>query len=241
MRLPRIALCLLLAASGCVEARTRGPNADVRPELPRTLEHLGGGLALFAATVVAGGGVRASAKDPRPVVVDVSREFEKQNAAPGRVKLGKQTVTWTGFEAPRNQEEQDFESPVNGTRIIAFGDPSSGSLKVYGNMVFADTEANRANASLGRAPREDPWIQGPLFVASLGLAFIAIFVPWFNVKLGVSALAVSVALWMAYEMTIPRQVDIRVDLVFLFPVLIAAAISITAAGITSGRRRSPGE
>jgi hypothetical protein len=39
----------------------------------------------------------------------------------------------------------------NGTRIIAFGDAGP-PLVVYANYVFADTEANRANVTLGGPP-----------------------------------------------------------------------------------------
>lgn len=235
MRTPQIALCLALAAS-CLAQAADTANAAVQRDLPRTHPQLGGGLALFAATVVEGGGVKASARDPRPVVLDVSREFEKQHVAPGRVKLGRQAVTWAAFEAPLGRDARDFESPTNGTRIIAFADPSGGTLKVYGELVFVDTEANRSNASLGRAAREEPWFQAPLFFASLGLAFLAVFLAWYEVKYGVIALAASVALWIGYEATIPTQVNIRVDLVLLFPVMLAAAISAAAAGIRSSRR-----
>ena len=110
---------------------------------------------------------------------------------------------------------------------------------VYANYVFADTEANRANVALGRAAPESAALQAPLFFATM-LAFMAIFLPWFSVTFGATAFAVTIALYIAYESTIPRQMDIRVDLLPLFAVMGAAAISLLAAIVTTkfARRRS---
>ena len=75
MRVTRIVLCLLVA-TGCAEEQSDYPA--VRDELSRTHEQLGGGLALFAATVVEGGGVKGSDSKPQQVVLDVSKSFPRQ-------------------------------------------------------------------------------------------------------------------------------------------------------------------
>lgn len=228
MRVMPILLCALLLAAGCVfENEPRGPNANVQRELSPTNKQFGGAGILFAATVVEGGGVRGSRKREPLVVIDVSHEFDKQWMPPGRIALGKQTVTWiTGYV----DEVREFETPMNGTRIIAFADAleSQGRIAVFSNLVYADTEANRAVASAGRPPHRDSWFVLPFFLASLGVAFAAVFLAWFRVKFGVIALAVSIAFWLAYEAITPSFM-IRVDLLILFPFLFAAIFSIAAA------------
>ncbi|PYR65418.1 MAG: hypothetical protein DMF88_19965, partial [Acidobacteria bacterium] len=99
---------------------------------------------------------------------------------------------------------------------------------------------NRANVALGRAAPESAALQAPLFFATMLAAFMAIFLPWFSVTFGATAFAVTIALYIAYESTIPRQMDIRVDLLPLFAVMGAAAISLLAAIVTRkfARRRS---
>ena len=154
----------------------------------------------------------------------------------GRIRLGRQRARFLVLAASREDEGRGFETPPNGTRIIAFGDAGP-PLVVYANYVFADTEANRANVALGRAAPESAAWQGPLFFASMLAAFIAIFLPWFSVTFGATALALGIALYIAYENTIPRQVDIRVDLLPLFAVMLAAAISLLTAIATRKRAR----
>lgn len=193
---------------------------------------------LFAATIVEGGGHRASAKDAPVVVIDVSQELGGQHVAPGRMPLGKQSATWTILAASSRDELQEFETPMNGTRILAFATHSSGRLMVLADHVYMDTDANRAVAAAGRAVRGAPWFQLPLFLAAIAIAFAAAFLAWFRVRYGVIALGVSVASWLAYETTISRQTNIRVDLVILFPFLIAAAISIIAAAAYEWRTPS---
>jgi hypothetical protein len=229
MRMMWAALCLLLATAGCVrdEPRRLG-NGGVQNELPRTNKQLGGGLPLFAATVVEGGGVRGSNNRVPEVVLDIHEELGKQLIPPGRIMLGQQHARFVFLAASQDEEARGFETPPNGTRIIAFGDAGP-PLVVYANYVFADTEANRANVTLGRAEPESTAWQEPLFFASLGVAFIAIFLPWVSVTLGATAFALSIALSIGYESTIPRQTDIRVDLLLLVPVMLAAAISLLAA------------
>lgn len=234
MRVMPIMLCLLLAA-GCDEERS-GPNADMRSELSRTNEQLGGLTVLFAATVVEGGGVKGNNKNPPQVVLDVSKEFPGQHVATGRLKLGKQNATFRIIASSQFEADRDFEVPLNGTRIIAFGWTGApgklegGPLTVYANDVFADTEANHANATLGRAPRKDPWFQLPFFFASVAFAFAAIFAVWFRVKYGMIALAVSIAFWLGYEVTVP-SFSIRIDLLILFPFMLAAFISAMIAAV----------
>jgi hypothetical protein len=89
--------------------------------------------------------------------------------------------------------------------------------------------------ALGRAPPQSAPSQTPLFFGSLAVAFIAIFLPWFSVTGGAAAVAVSIALFIGYENTIPSQVDIRVDLLFLVPLMVAAAISLVVAVMTRTR------
>jgi hypothetical protein len=214
-------------------------TAGVQDELSRTNPQLGGGLPLFAATVLEGGGVRGSNNNVPEVMLDVREEFGKQQIPPGRITLGQQRARFLFLAASREDEGRGFETPPNGTRIIAFGNPGP-PLVVYANYVFADSDANRANVTLGRAAPESAAWQAPLFFASLLLAFIAIFLPWFSVTIGATALALSIALYIAYETTIPRQVDIRVDLLPLAAVMLAATISLLAAIATRkpARRRS---
>lgn len=232
--MPRFTLCLVLLVvlAACEDRRARVANADVQKEFSPSQGPLGGNLRLIAATIVEGGGRRGSAKDPPSVVIDVSPEFA------GGALPGKQSVTWTALGGSRYDEQWEFETPINGTRIIAFATDSPGGLKVLANHVYVDTEANRAAASKGGAPsyREPPF-QLPLFIASLGIAFAAAFLAWFRVKYGVIALGVSVALWLGYETTISRQTNIRVDLVILWPFMIAALISILAAASYERRAR----
>jgi len=230
MRMMRIVLCLLLAA-GCSSERTRGPNADVQKEFSPGQGPLGGHSRLIAAAVVEGGGHRGSAKDPPSVVIDVSPEFAG-GAVPGR-----QTVTWTALRRSGYDEQWEFETPMNGTRIIAFAIDAPGGLEVLANHVYADTEANRAAASKGGAAHRGSWLQLPLFIASVGIAFAAAFLAWFRVKYGVIALGVSIASWLGYETTISTQTNIRVDLVILFPFLIAAVVSVIAAAAYESRTR----
>ena len=233
MRMMWTALCLFLATAGCVRDEPSGlGNGGVQNELPRTNTQLGGGLPLFAATVVEGGGVRGTNNKVPDVVLDIHEEFGKQLIPPGRIMLGRQVARFV-FLAASQEEARSFETPPNGTRIIAFGDAGP-PLVVYANYVFADTEANRANVTLGRAEPESTAWQGPLFFASLGVAFIAIFLPWVSRTLGAAAFALSIALSIGYENTVPRQTDIRVDLLLLVPVMLAAAISLVAA-MTKGK------
>jgi hypothetical protein len=232
MPLMRIVLGLLLLA-GCAGARAG--NADVRRELPRTHEQLGGLMVLFAATVVEGGGVGGNNRNPPRVVLEVAEEFPKQHLAPGRVKPGRQAATFRIIASSKFEEERDFETPLNGTHIIAFGNAGDGPLVVYANHVFADTQENRANAMAGRGPAASAPLQGPLFFASLGIAFAAIFLAWFRVAFGAIALAASVALWLGYEAMLPKSVDIRVDLLVLFPMMLAAAVSLAFAARDAAR------
>jgi hypothetical protein len=232
--MPRIGLCLVLLVvlAACDDRRLRVANADVQKEFSPSQGPLGGGLRLIAATVVEGGGRRGSAKDPPSVVIDISPEFA------GGALPGKQSVTWTAPGGSRHDEQWEFETPTNGTRIIAFATDSPSGLRVLANHVYADTELNRAAASKGAVPsyREPPF-QLPLFIASLGIAFAAAFLAWFRVKYGVIALGVSIALWLGYETTISTQTNIRVDLVILWPFMLAALISIICATAYGDRRK----
>ena len=80
MRMTWPALCLLLATTACMpEEPTRLPSGGVQNELPRTNPQLGGGLPLFAATVVEGGGVRGSNTRIPDVMLDVREEFGNQH------------------------------------------------------------------------------------------------------------------------------------------------------------------
>ena len=242
MRTMCTAACLLLATAGCMREEPSSPRGGVQTELPRTNTQLGGGLPLFAATVVEGGGVRGSNRSNRSVpevLLDVREQFGQQHVPPGRITLGQQRARFVFLAASREDEARGFNTPPNGTRIIAFG--SAGPpLVVYANYVFADTDANRANVTLGRAAPESAAWQAPLFFASLFLAFIAIFLPWVSVRFGGTALALSIVSWLAYESTIPRQVNIRVDLLPLLAVMLTATISLLSAMATRkpARRRS---
>ncbi len=232
-RVTRIVVCLVLA-TGCAEETSDYP--DVRQELPNTHRQLGGGMALFAATVVDGGGAKGKSGNPPHVVLDVSKEFSGQFVAPGRVKLGRQDVTFRIISSSQSEENRGFRVPANGTRIIAFGDATGSALVVYANHVFADTEANQAAIMGGRAPAASLAFQFPLFLGVLGFAFAAIFLAWFRVKYGVIALAVSIALWVGYESTIPIQ-TIRIDLLIIAPLVLAATISVGVAAARGDRGR----
>jgi hypothetical protein len=133
----------------------------------------------------------------------------------------------------QREEERDFQIPANGMRIIAFGDPARSPLVVYADHVFADTGTNRAAATLGRGPAAGQASETPLFLGALGFAFAAIFLAWSRVTFGLVALAVSIALWLGYETTVSSQA-IRVDLVILVPLVVAAAISIGIAAARGG-------
>jgi hypothetical protein len=225
MRIAWITLWLLLAAGHGAPAEAA--NADVQARLPNNHEQRGGLMALFAATVVEGGG--GSRKSPI-AVVDVSEEFPGQYIAPGRIKPGRQEAVFRIIASSQLEAERSFETPMNATRIIAFGDPGP-PLVIYANHMYADTETNRAALSMGRMPPPSAAWSVPLFFASLGLAVIGVFVPWLSLRFGVLSLAAAVVLWIAYEATIPRQVNIRVDLLLLLPVMLAAAISLVAAAV----------
>lgn len=232
----RLVLFLFLMA-GCAEARPGPGNADVQRELLRSHEQLGGGMVLFAARVVEGGGVAGNNKNPPQVVLEVGEEFPKQYLPPGRVKLGKQGATFRILGHSLVEEERDFETPLNGTHFIAFGSGGDGPLVVYANFVFADTQENRASAMAGRKPAASEPLQGPLFLTSVGIAFAAIFLAWFRVAFGAIALAASLALWLGYEAILPKNVNIRVDLLLLFPVLLAAVISLVFAARDASRSK----
>jgi hypothetical protein len=237
MGIMRIVLCLLLA-TGCGCDRGRGPNADVQSELSSYDSGFGRGLMLFAATVMEGGGQRGSTKDPPLVVVDITHAFE-QGRTPGQLTLGTQPVIWTVRGKTRFDEQWEFETPVNGTRIIAFATDSPGRIKVFADHVFADTGANRAvasafNQSHWRMP-VDVWIAGTLFLASLAFAFVASIVAWFRVKYGLIALAVGLALWFALEVITPSEM-LRFDLLLLLPLQFAAVFSV---GLADGKRKRP--
>src|SRR5205085_4863729 len=149
MRMTWPALCLLLATTACMpEEPTRLPSGGVQNELPRTNPQLGGGLPLFAATVVEGGGVRGSNTRIPDVMLDVREEFGNQHFPPGSITLGQQRARFLILAASSEDEGRGFATPPNGTRIIAFGNAGP-PLVVYANYVFADTEANRANVALG--------------------------------------------------------------------------------------------
>ena len=232
LRATGIAFCLLLAA-GC--ARDLPPrNSAMQPQLPRSHRQLAGGMALFAATVVEGGGVRTANRKQPQVVVDVSREFPGQLRPPGRVKLGQQTAAFQIIGSTERESEADFEIPPNGTRIIAFGEPGGKGLVVYANLVFADTDANQAAVLAGRGPAAGAAYEGPLFLGALGFAFAAIFVGWLRVRYGVIALAVSIGCWLGYETTVSSQA-IRVDLLILLPLVAAATISVGVAAARGGK------
>jgi len=80
-------------------------------------------------------------------------------------------------------------------------------------------------------------IQLALFLASLALAFAAVFLAWFRVKFGVIAIGLSIACWLGYESTIPAHVNIRVDLIILLPFLLAAIISTAVAASDEDKAR----
>jgi hypothetical protein len=240
MRVMPIMLFLLLAA-GCGCARERGPNADVQKELASNHRQLGRGWMLFAATVVEGGGQRANAKDPPLVVVDITHAFE-QGATPGELTLGRQPVifgdvlrggTTISGDTPMAQE-WEFETPVNGTRIIAFATDSPGRIQVQADLVFADTEANRAVASARRPPgwrtAPDHWIVRVLFLLSLGFAVATSIAAWARVKFGLMALAASIVSWLAYEPLLPPY-TIRLDVAILFVFWVAGMTCLCIAVI----------
>lgn len=231
----RIAACMLLAIA-LGDAHAEYGNADVQPELAATHARLGGNWPVFAATVVEGGGVKASNKNPPSVVLDVAEEFPSQRYAPGRVKIGKQAATFQVIGGSPAEAERDFETPLNGTRIIAFGD-ARGPLVVYADMIFADTPRNRARVLAGKQPAASESWQAPLFWGSLAIAFVAVFLAWYRVGFGGIALGASVILWLAYEAVLPQKADyIRLDLVLLFPVFIAAAVSLA---VSAAIKRKP--
>jgi hypothetical protein len=229
MRIPTLGLWLLAAALGA--------RAELLTDLSRSHDQLGGGLALFAATIVEGGGAKGSNNNPPRAIIEVSEEFSRQHLAPGRISIGKQEAVFRLLASSAAEERQGFEVPANGTRLIAFGDPARPPLIVYVNHLFADTPASRASIAAGRMQPSTVYeassarnrIQMALFAGSLGAAFGSIFLPWLRIRYGVIGVAVSVALWLAYETQIPTQVNIRVDLVILLPMILAALISTVFA------------
>ena len=78
-----------------------------------------------------------------------------------------------------------------------------------------------------------------VFVASIGAAFASIFLPWFRVSYGAIGIAISVALWLAFEVQIPREMNIRFELVFLFAMMLAAVISTVFAAASAKATKEP--
>ena len=193
MRVTRIVVCLVLA-TGCAEESSDYP--DVRAELSRTHEQLGGGMALFAATVVEGGGVKGSGARPQQVVLDVSREFPGQWVAPGRVKLGtadRDIPHYRGFAKRREPRVQGSGERHAHHRVWRRDRQRAGRLR----QSRVRRHGNKPGGCDGR-PCAGPGVayQFPLFLGALGFAFAAVFLAWSRVKFGLIALAVSIALWL---------------------------------------------
>jgi hypothetical protein len=211
--------------------------AETKPELTTAHEQLGGGLALFAATVVEGGGAKVNYRNPHQAVLDISEEFPKQWIASGRIPTGKQSVMFTSITG-REHDGLNFEIPANGSRIIAFGDPKTpGGLDVYANLIYSDTQASRAAVASGRAPLKQSAWQGPLFFATIAAALAAIFLVWIRIEAGLVALVASIALLRAYESTIPAHIDIRVDYLLFVPLIVIAVISLLIATVRAANKK----
>ena len=233
MRLMPIVLALLLAA-GCFPERPRGPNADVKRELSAHNPHLRGGLIVFEANVLEGGGKAVTPLHPVPVVIDVTSVFPERRGAAARMAPGRQAVLW---KATGSGDEPTFETPVDGTSIIAIASTAGEQIQVLADEVYLDTQENRAVA-IGplAAPTGASW-QGPLFLGSLAIAFFTVFLPWYRLKYGGIGLAASIVLWLAYEVTVPTQ-SIRVDLLILGPFLLAAIASVATAAVQADKSRT---